>query len=344
MDRKSFVKTIGCAVIAGIIYGIANYISSKITLPGCSFIELRPQVALPMFMGVYFGPLAGFITGCLGDRIGYAFQGLSIGYAWNWSIGNGFIGMLPGAMRWMKIKEIKSIRDYAMLLILIVAASFLPIVFASGIDIAIRKLSLLKTIYSLILPAFITDAVFGLLIVPVMLIVARHMRFTIGIRNMLLSTYLLLFAVLTTYTVSAISIWNNTGPQSIQYNDIYNIGMLTLVVLLTGLSVSIIFVKKIIAPVICLTDAAREVSAGNYHPSLQLEAAALRDDEIGCLASVFNRMAREVYAREERLKKEVQDLKIEIDKNKQRSEVSKIVDTDYFRHLRAKAKELRTKK
>jgi hypothetical protein len=55
-------------------------------------------------------------------------------------------------------------------------------------------------------------------------------------------------------------------------------------------------------------------------------------------------MTCEVYAREERLKKEVRDLKIEIDKTKQKAEVSKIVDTDYFRHLRAKAKELRTKK
>ena len=343
MDQRSSAKIISCAIIAGIIYGISNYISSKINLPGCSFIELRPQVALPMFMGVYFGPLAGFITGFLGDRVGYAFQGFNIGYAWNWSIGNGFIGMLPGAMSWLKIKEIKSVRNYAMLLIFIVAASFLPIVFASAIDIAIRKLSLLHTVYSLILPAFITDAVFGLIIVPVMLIIAGYIRFTIGIRNMLLSTYLLLFAVLTTYMVSTISMWNNTGPQTLNYSDIYNIGMLSLVVLLIGLSISAILVNKIIAPVMSLTDAAREISGGNYALPPQLETVAKLDDEIGCLAAVFSRMAGEIYAREERLKKEVRDLKIEVDKTKQKAEVSKIVDTDYFRNLRIKAKELRTK-
>ncbi len=343
MDQRSSAKTIGCAIVAGIIYGISNYISSRINLPGCSFIELRPQVALPMFMGVYFGPLAGFITGCLGDRVGYAFQGLTIGYAWNWSIGNGFIGMLPGAMSWLKIREIKSVRDYAMLLILIVAASFLPIVFASAIDIMIRELSLANTIYSLILPAFITDAVFGLIIVPVLLIVAGYIRFTIGIRNMLLSTYLLLFAVLTTYLVSAISMWGSTGSQTLNYSDIYNIGILSLVVLFIGLSISAVLVNKIVAPVMTLTDAAREISGGNYDLSARLEKAAKRDDEIGCLAAVFSRMAGEIYNREERLKKEVRDLKIEIDKTKQKAEVSKIVDTDYFRNLRTKAKELREK-
>ena len=343
MDQRSPAKIIGCAIIAGIVYGISNYISSRINLPGCSFIELRPQVALPMFMGVYFGPLAGFITGCLGDRVGYAFQGLNIGYAWNWSVGNGFIGMLPGAMSWLKIREIKSVRDYAMLLTFIVAASFLPIVFASAIDIVIQKMSLASTIYSLILPAFITDAVFGLIIVPVMLIVAGHIRFTIGIRNMLLSTYLLLFAVLTTYLVSAISMWGSTGSQTLNYSDIYNIGILSLVVLLIGLSISAVLVNKIVAPVMTLTDAAREISGGNYDLSARLETAAKRDDEIGCLAAVFSRMAGEIYNREERLKKEVRDLKIEIDKTRQKAEVSKIVDTDYFRNLRTKAKELRKK-
>ncbi|MFA6584515.1 MAG: ECF transporter S component, partial [Elusimicrobiaceae bacterium] len=238
MNKKSIIKIVGFSVIAGLVYGVSNYVSSKIYLPGCSFIELRPQVALPMFIGAFFGPLAGFVTGFLGDRIGYAFQGLSLGYAWNWSVGNGFIGMIPGALHLLKIKEIKSIRDYTLLLMLVVSASFFPIVFASSIDIAIRKLSLLNTVYSLILPAFITDAVFGLILVPLFLIVAGRMRFTIGIRNMLLSTYLLLFAVLTTYMVSAVSMWNDTGSQSLNYKDIYNIGVLSLVVLLAGLSVS----------------------------------------------------------------------------------------------------------
>ncbi len=342
MSTPSTIKIIFYSIIAGIIYGVFNFISRNVNLPGCAFIELRPQVALPMFMGAYLGPLSGFITGCLGDRGGYAFQGLSIWYAWNWSIGNGFIGMLPGALRCFKIKEIKSIRDFTILLILIVISSFLPIVFASVIDIIIQKLSFIKIIYTLILPAFITDAVFGLILVPAMLIIVKRIHFTIGIRTMLMSAYLLLFAVLTTYSVSAISMWKNTA-KSFMYNDIYNIGILSLIVLLTGLSISIIAVKKIIAPVLYLTEAAKNIAAGNYDISNKLELTAKHDDEIGCLAAVFNSMAGEIYAREELLKKEVRELKIVIDKTKQNTEVSKIVDTEYFRNLKNKAKELRLK-
>lgn len=344
MANKQLTKIIGASALAALLYGAANYVSGKVHLPGCSFIELRPQVAIPMFMGAYFGPLAGFISGCLGDRAGYLFSGMGMSYAWNWSIGNGFIGMLPGALGWFGVREIKSIRGYTILLWLIVAASSLPIIFASAIDIMRHGLSLAHTVYTLILPAFITDAVFGLIIVPGMLILARRIHFSIGIRSMLLNTYLMLFAVLTTYAVSSVSVWNRTGTQALDFADVYNIGMLCFVVLMAGLSASVLAVQKILEPVQSLTDAAREISCGSYQVSPELESASRRDDEIGLLARTFSGMANEVYAREEKLKQQVRDLEIEIDKTKQKDEVSKIVDTDYFRTLRAKARELRTKK
>ena len=97
---KSEWKTILVCLVAGILYGCFNFISGCIHPPGCSFVELRPQVALPMFAGLVYGPIAGFVVGCLGDRTGYALQGLGIFHAWNWSIGNGFIGMIPGLARY----------------------------------------------------------------------------------------------------------------------------------------------------------------------------------------------------------------------------------------------------
>jgi hypothetical protein len=52
-------------------------------------------------------------------------------------------------------------------------------------------------------------------------------------------------------------------------------------------------------------------------------------------------MAREVHAREQRLKQQVQELRIEVDKARQSQQVSKITGTDYFRQLRNKASDLR---
>jgi hypothetical protein len=48
-----------------------------------------------------------------------------------------------------------------------------------------------------------------------------------------------------------------------------------------------------------------------------------------------------VHAREQRLKQQVQELRIEVDKARQH-QVSKITGTDYFRELRGKAGGLRT--
>jgi hypothetical protein len=91
-----------------------------------------------------------------------------------------------------------------------------------------------------------------------------------------------------------------------------------------------------------LTEAAAVIEAETFDPdSLGLEGVTARPDALGQLARVFQRMAREVHAREQRLKQQVQELRIEVDKARQRQQVSKITGTDYFRELRGKASDLR---
>ena len=62
------------------------------------------------------------------------------------------------------------------------------------------------------------------------------------------------------------------------------------------------------------------------------------------MARVFHRMAREVYSREQELKKQVQQLRIEVDEAKQSKQVSEIVDSDFFQDLQAKAREMRAQR
>ncbi|MEJ2708535.1 MAG: cyclic nucleotide-binding domain-containing protein [Anaerolineales bacterium] len=52
----------------------------------------------------------------------------------------------------------------------------------------------------------------------------------------------------------------------------------------------------------------------------------------------------EVYSREQRLKQEVAELKIEIDQVKQDRQVAEITETEYFYQLREKARQLRASK
>jgi DNA-binding response OmpR family regulator len=91
-----------------------------------------------------------------------------------------------------------------------------------------------------------------------------------------------------------------------------------------------------------VTDAAAAVEAQTFDQSL-LTAVATRGDALGQLARVFQRMAGEVYAREERLRQQVQELRIQIDESKKAREVAEITETDYFRTLQEKARQLRAK-
>jgi two-component system, cell cycle response regulator len=86
--------------------------------------------------------------------------------------------------------------------------------------------------------------------------------------------------------------------------------------------------------------AAAALEASAFEPS-SLAAVAARDDALGLLARTFARMAGEVQAREERLRAEVAELRIEIDEARQARRVEEITSTDYFRDLRDRATELR---
>ncbi|HLQ32712.1 MAG TPA: response regulator [Chloroflexota bacterium] len=89
-----------------------------------------------------------------------------------------------------------------------------------------------------------------------------------------------------------------------------------------------------------VTEAAMAVEAASFDAA-SLDGVALREDGLGHLARVFQRMAREVQAREEQLRRQVLELRIEIDTVKRNQEVKKITDTAYFRELRKRAQALR---
>ncbi len=89
-----------------------------------------------------------------------------------------------------------------------------------------------------------------------------------------------------------------------------------------------------------LTAAAAALEAGMYDPR-SLDEVCRRTDELGQLARVFQRMANEVVAREQRLKQELQQLRIQIDEAKRTREVAEITETEYFQQLQQKVKQIR---
>lgn len=99
-------------------------------------------------------------------------------------------------------------------------------------------------------------------------------------------------------------------------------------------------VQNYLRHVVRITDAAAAVESGEFSPRT-LDDVALRRDGLGQLARVFQHMAEEVYAREQRLKQQVQELIIELDQAKKERQVAEITETEYFRQLKDKAQYLR---
>jgi CRP/FNR family transcriptional regulator, cyclic AMP receptor protein len=89
-----------------------------------------------------------------------------------------------------------------------------------------------------------------------------------------------------------------------------------------------------------LTAAAAAIETGIYDPE-SLDDVAARPDALGQLARLFQHMERAVSAREQRLRQEVQKLRIVIDEARQAEQVAEIIATDYFQRLRSQAQQLR---
>jgi two-component system, cell cycle response regulator len=91
-----------------------------------------------------------------------------------------------------------------------------------------------------------------------------------------------------------------------------------------------------------VTAAAAAIKANTFQPE-SLDEVARRPDELGQLALVFQEMARQVYAREQQLQRQVQQLRIEIDQARNASEVAEITESDFFQQLLGRADELRNR-
>ena len=99
-------------------------------------------------------------------------------------------------------------------------------------------------------------------------------------------------------------------------------------------------IASALALVAAALGAAAALEDGAFDAASLITVAA-RTDALGILARRFATMADMVRAREERLRSEVRELRIEIDEARQAKRVAEITDTDFFRDLRSRAAELR---
>lgn len=98
--------------------------------------------------------------------------------------------------------------------------------------------------------------------------------------------------------------------------------------------------RLVTSPILTVAKAASDIDAETFEID-DLSKLAQRGDEFGQLARVFQKMARQIAVRQQKLKKQVSALKIEINEVKRQQRVREVVSSDFFQDLTVKVATLR---
>jgi len=336
------LRTLILIITAALVYGFLNAHSNQMLLPSAPFIALRPQVALPFFLGFVFGPWVGFLTGFLGNMIGDVSCGYGCWHFWNWHIANGVYGLIPGFAHYLGLKEIRTLRSFVMMEAIVVTTNVIAIGVAVLADLFwLRTMQFPESLNSWILPALITNIVLSFVLVPLLLVFVKFIVITVETRITLVLSWLIVSIVAISATAVTWTVWNDLASQADSIQAFYSAGIVTVLVVIAGFLISVFLAHHITDPLVSLGQAARQIEEGEYRLPV-LDTLDKRSDEFGQLSTMMRRMASQVEARETRLKNQVTELKIEIDRTKQDEDVRGIVESDYFKTLRQKARGFRT--
>ena len=117
--------------IGAALYGVLGWATAIARIPGPFNISARPAIVFPMIFGALFGPWVGFFTGFVGNVIIDLLSGY--GFSWNWSLGNGLLGLIAGlAFVQLRREELPSLKS---VLIWSLVGTLLAFLFSSVTDI-----------------------------------------------------------------------------------------------------------------------------------------------------------------------------------------------------------------
>ena len=163
--RHVVFMALGAALYAGL-----SYVTNTLQLPGASNVSLRPGIVIPLFFGLVFGPWVGLFTGFVGNSINDLLQG---GFWWNWELGAGLIGFIPGLVLYLTRGRYNSTYRIFLAEVFSVIGLVVGLGFSSILDIWVSGLTFTTAITTEFLPALLPDIVLGVILLAILL-VAYH--------------------------------------------------------------------------------------------------------------------------------------------------------------------------
>jgi energy-coupling factor transport system substrate-specific component len=172
MDDRSSTWEFGTrqvvyGAIGAALYGILSYATNIFPLPAAGNITFRPAVAVLIFFSIAYGPWVGFLAGLIGNTLGDLLTGW--GLYWNWSVGNGLIGLVAG-LGMATIHDYRAGRDILKAIGWGTAGIAAGMLFASITEMWTGGIDFNTAIVGYFVPAFIGNVVVTAVLLPILMI------------------------------------------------------------------------------------------------------------------------------------------------------------------------------
>ncbi|MBM4424103.1 MAG: hypothetical protein FJ030_12040 [Chloroflexi bacterium] len=180
MDKsiwKFGTREVVYAAIGAALYGVLSWVTNIFPLPSAGNVSFRPAVAVLALFGVAFGPWVGLLSGLVGNTLGDALTGW--GLYWNWSVGNGLMGMIPGLAVSM-ITAYNKPRDMGIGVGWSLGGALVGMAFASLTEMMVSGIDLNTALVGYLTPAFLGNAVIIIILLPILMIAYNSVAGRLG--------------------------------------------------------------------------------------------------------------------------------------------------------------------
>jgi energy-coupling factor transport system substrate-specific component len=171
MEKKSLWKfgtrEVVYAAIGAALYAVLSVATNYLQIPSAGNVTFRPAVAIPLFFGIAFGPVVGFIAGFLGNTISDLIAGYGF-WVW-WDIGNGLMGLVAGLMAF-SFTSFKAGKTLLKAELYVVLGVVVGMGVASLSEMWVSGADMNTVIYANFIPAVTANLINGLIIVPILMI------------------------------------------------------------------------------------------------------------------------------------------------------------------------------
>jgi energy-coupling factor transport system substrate-specific component len=171
MEKRSLWKfgtrEVVYAAIGAALYAVLAVATNFLQLPSSGNVSFRPAVAIPMFFGIAFGPIVGFIAGLLGNIIADLISGGGF-WIW-WDIGVGLMGLVCGLMAF-SFTSFKAASTLLKAELFVILGVVVGMGIASLSEMWVSGADMNTVIYANFIPSAVANLINGLILVPILMI------------------------------------------------------------------------------------------------------------------------------------------------------------------------------